>query len=340
MNHRTTETGGNGPADLVVGWLDGQRIGTLLRSGALTLAPVYGGETSTPVAYRTLAEGLARGEVLVSERMHASVGALQVQNHGALPLLILDGEEVVGGLQNRVVNTTLLIPATTTFDLPVSCIEHGRWREVKATFDAGQAVHPTLRREKAEQVTASLYQAQAPISNQHAIWAEVEARHRQTGTRSPTGALGDAYHQRAPDLNGTLAELACPVDGPTGVVAFSQGRAACADLFDRPASLQHYWQRLVRSYALESIDEPLFEPSGESAERLLKRPARATRTAFDSLGVGTDVRIRGNGVVGAALVHAGSIVHVALFRQTNMNAHANMRSPRERARRATENDER
>src|SRR6185437_11391212 len=109
-------------------------------------------------------------------------------NRGSLPVLILDGEEVVGGLQNRVVNTTLLVPPKTTFNLPVSCIEHGRWHAEQATFDSGEAVYPSLRRQKIEQVSASFYVSARPVADQAAVWAEVDSRHHQTGTRSATAA--------------------------------------------------------------------------------------------------------------------------------------------------------
>lgn len=69
-----------------------------------------------------------------------SVPSFQLVNHGSLPVLILDGEEVVGGPQNRVVNTTLLIAANSVFDLLVSCVEHWGWREARKGFGAGEAV--------------------------------------------------------------------------------------------------------------------------------------------------------------------------------------------------------
>jgi hypothetical protein len=296
--------------------------------------PVYGGETSAPVAYRTLPEAIALGAVLIAEHTSPTVPMLKVINQGSLPVLILDGEEVVGGHQNRVVNTTLLVPGKATFDLPVSCIEHGRWHQERATFDAGEAVHPSLRRQKIEQVSASFLTSTGPVANQAAVWAEVDLRHRQTGTHSATAALSDAYLQRAGELAQADRELHCPEDHPTGVVALVEGRALCADLFDRPETLRQYWPRLVRSYAMEAIDARSdVDPRLDSARRLLARPLKAVLTAFASPGLGIDVRIAGNGVVGAALVHNGNALHTALFRRRQTPADGAIRSPGERARR-------
>lgn len=125
----------------------------------------------------------------------------------------------------------------------------------------------------------------------------------------------------------------CPADGPVGVVALVGGRAACADVFDRPETLRAYWPRLVRSYALEAADSPPSKPSLNSALRLLRRPAKSTRTPFLSPGVGVDLRIGGNGVVGAALVHGGAVLHTALFRRSGRHTDGPLQSPGQRARR-------
>ena len=311
-----------------------QRLGGIITSRALSLIPVYGGNTTNSTEYRTLCEAISLGEVLVTEDSQARVNGLRVLNGGNLPVLILDGEEIVGGLQNRVVNTTLLIPPKTTFDLPVSCIEHGRWRESASAFQTGEAVHPTLRRQKSQQVTANLQFAEGPVANQQAIWAEVDTRHRSARTYSATAALRDVYVQRGPDLDIIVNELECPSDNPTGIVALFDGHAACADLFDRPETLRLYWDRLVRSYALEALDRAHHEPSRASAARLLLRPLKATLMPFASIGVGVDVRINGNGVVGAALLHGRSVVHVGLFRQREWGIGGDVQSPRMRARRS------
>jgi hypothetical protein len=325
MNHHA-------PA-LVIDWLAHLTLGPMLSSGALSLVPVYSDHHKKVAEYRTLSEAIVLGELLVTEQSTATVNTLRVVNKGLLPVLILDGEEVVGGLQNRVVNTTLLIPAETGFDLPVSCIEHGRWHDSDTAFHAGEAVHPALRRQKSAQVTASLRTADVPLANQQAIWSEVDARHRAMGTSSATAALRDAYVQRANDLDHVLSGLAYPSDEPVGVVALVEGRAECADLFDRPETLRAYWNRLVRSYALEALDSTPRKPSVNSAARLLRRPGGASLTPFASLGIGTDVRIVGNGVVGAALVHGQTVVHTGIFRHRERGRDSELQGPRARARR-------
>jgi hypothetical protein len=301
-------------------WLGPLRLGEPLSEQALALVPVYTERQPTAPRYRPLEQAIAAGDVAITEAPHATVPTLQVQNRSVLPVLILDGEEVVGGRQNRVINTTLLVPTNTIFPLPVSCVEHGRWHEARPVFDAGETAYPGLRRQKVQQVAASYAARGMPMADQSAVWGEIADRHRRIGSHSPTGAMRDAYVERAHDLARAEEVLRCPEDGPVGVVALVGGRAICADIFDSGQTLRTYWTRLVRSYALEALGAAPTPPSRDSAQRLLHRPLRARRTAFRSPGLGLDVRISGDGIVGAALVHEDAVVHTALFRSRADNA--------------------
>ncbi|MCC6630143.1 MAG: hypothetical protein IT340_22410 [Chloroflexi bacterium] len=320
--------------DLLDAWLAALRLGDPISDRALALVPLYADGRSRTVPYRTLAAAIALGEVIVTESAQATVSTLQLINKGELPVLILDGEEVVGGRQNRVVNTTLLVPACSSFDLPMSCVEHGRWHELQPVFDAGETAYPRLRSQKHEQVAASYAARGAPVADQAAVWDEVADRHRRIGSRSDTGAMRDAYAERQEDLTRAQQQLRSPDDGPVGVLALVSGRAACADIFDQTDTLAVYWTRLVRSYALEALGAEPATPSLDSALRLLQRPFMAQRTAFPSPGLGQDVRISGNGVVGAALVCEGVAIHTALFRHRRSDTNdPSTRRPSQRTRR-------
>jgi hypothetical protein len=151
-------------------------------------------------------------------------------------------------------------------------------------------------------------------ADQHQVWEEIAARQQRGGFRSQTGAVNDTFAHHEPDLADAERSLPYPEDNPVGVVALVGGRSFCADVFDHPETLRAYWPRLVRSYALEALESAPGTPSLDSALRLLQRLSGSRRTVYPSPGLGHDVRIDGNGVVGAALVHHGAVVHTALFR--------------------------
>jgi hypothetical protein len=306
----------NDAAATVGAWLAHLELGELQVAGALTLVAVHAdAPPQESLAYQTLEQGLAAGTVVLTELPQATVPTLQVVNNSRLPLLLLDGEEVVGGRQNRVVNTTVLVPGQTTFDLDVTCVEHGRWYEAAPEFKTGEAVYPTLRGQKARQVAASLAASAGPRADQGVVWDEVANRQYAAHTIAPTNALHDLYLQRDAELVDAVRQFNLP-EGAVGVIATLNGRARCADVFDRPSTLRAYWSRLVRSYALETSG-PGVRPDTAlgSALRLLSRARRAERQPFPSAGLGGDVRLSGSGITGAALTHAGVVVHTAVFRQ-------------------------
>lgn len=102
-------------------------IGAPMVSGRLTLYPLIKEHSSNP-DYLTLDEALAAGFAKVTEVSEAgSVPELLFRNEGDKPVLLLDGEELVGAKQNRILNLTILAPARAEIKIPVSCVEQNRW---------------------------------------------------------------------------------------------------------------------------------------------------------------------------------------------------------------------
>ena len=109
-------------------------VGRAKRYRDITVFPLHRAVTPR-LDYMALDEALDRKLVEVTEVDAAgSVPDLLVKNCGKRSVLIIDGEEVVGAKQNRVVNTSILLPAESTTKIPVSCTEAGRWAEVSAQF--------------------------------------------------------------------------------------------------------------------------------------------------------------------------------------------------------------
>ena len=129
------------PAQLLNPWLRSLHPGKSLVMDGLALVPLHTRSAPPSLDYMTLAEAYATGDVIVSEKSIASVPTLLLVNRCSVPIFILDGEEIVGGRQNRVVNTTLLIPAQCEFELDVTCVEQGRWHPADGeTFAPGETL--------------------------------------------------------------------------------------------------------------------------------------------------------------------------------------------------------
>lgn len=112
--------------ELLTQALGALQIGAARQHANLTMFPLLGGRAGDP-DYHTADEALAPGTARVTEVSDSgSVPELRFQNAGEWAVLLLDGEELVGAKQNRVLNLTILAPASKEIRIPVSCVEAGR----------------------------------------------------------------------------------------------------------------------------------------------------------------------------------------------------------------------
>jgi len=295
----------------VAAFLDGLELGPAVGSDGLTMFPLIGRELHEP-NYVTLNEAVAAGWVRITEVSEAgSVPELRVVNDGERPVLIIDGEELVGAKQNRIANITILVSPKTTLTIPVSCVEAGRWRSVGREFQpADRAYHADGRRAKLTQVSASMQCGESRAADQSAIWAEINAKSARLGAESDTRAAAAMYetHRRSLD---DLVQMLQPVDNQVGAVFAIHGAIAGLDVFDSPRTWRSLLPKLVRSYGLDA------------------KAVRAARAqSFPGVGAGTDIRFDSTGVVGAALADDRGIVHIVAFptQPGGQNSHA--RPPR------------
>lgn len=324
----TQQSTGRTAAQAVQERLGEIEMGEGISFGRMTVYPLFalGHAAATPapgatLTYRTLRDALADGSVRVTERAQASVPELVIENTGTFMILILDGEEIIGGRQNRIVNASFLVPAQTTMPLPVSCVEHGRWHDESPVFASGEASYFSLRQAKHVQVTQSLRATGRHTSDQGAIWNSVAATAAVARAAAPSGAMHDIYRTRDRDLTG-YQEAFGYVPDALGLLVALGGRPAGADLFDQPGTAAQIWPRLVRSYALDALDAPDAPEAsaGDTADRERMRDLIAWAQVgkyevFPSAALGEDVRLEGDSVVGGGLVHEDVPIHINIFRK-------------------------
>jgi hypothetical protein len=267
--------------------LGGLRLGEPLRSGSLTLAPLLpaDGNVKRQTGYLPLEEALRRKLVAISEQAQAQVPELLATSTAETPVILVGGEQVVGGLQNRVLNTTILVAAKSELRIPVTCVEAGRWHESyedyedheapttstgtdgdetqqpatvrsdKRAFAAEEAAYSSLRKLHAKAVTASLSAGAGHRSDQSAVWNEVGERMLRSSAYSPSGAMRALYRtpERAKKLKETMDGLQRP-EGALGFVAALGSDILGAELFTDEALADAYWEKLARTYAVEALD--------------------------------------------------------------------------------------
>ena len=125
--------------------------------------------------YLTLDEALEAGSARVTEVSGGgSVPELQFLNEGDVPVLLLDGEELVGAKHNRVLNLSILAPANESITIPVSCVEAGSWSYRSRKFSSSpRTMYAKARAAKSGQVSRSMMESGARLSDQGALWDDI-----------------------------------------------------------------------------------------------------------------------------------------------------------------------
>ena len=267
--------------------------------------------------YVTLDEALAGGCAQITEVSDAGqVSALQVVVNGAEPVLLLDGEELIGAKQNRVMNLTIMAPPARATVIPVSCVESGRWHHVSRGFaSAPRAQFAEGRAAKMQQVTASLKGPGSRASDQGAVWNLIGEKSVRLSAMSPTSAMSAVFDKLEMPIEEFVAAFA-PVERQVGAMFFINGAQAGLELFDAASTWRKLAPKLVRSYAVDAIDRrgtPSRPRVPQTAKAFATAVGSAPASVFAAVGEGHDVRLTGADVAGAALVARGRVIHLSAF---------------------------
>lgn len=294
----------------------GLRIGTPKVHLNLALFPLFDDGDNAP-GYLLLDDALERKLARVSEvSADGRVPELAFENDSAEKILLVDGDELVGAKQNRVLNLSILVAGRQKLVIPVSCVEQGRWRYHSRDFQsARRSLFAKARAKKMRQVTESLRVNQDRRSNQSEVWADVAGKVAFCQADSDTLAMADAYESRGRQLSAYVS--AFRVDhGQRGAVMAIDGKPVGLELFDSANAFARYLDKLVRSYALDAIETEAgktLAPAEEDVRRFLDSIRSAAAERFPALGEGEDIRLTGEGVSGGALAANGRVVHLAGF---------------------------
>lgn len=290
-------------------------IGRPVTAGNLTMFPLLAGE-ETPAAYATLDEGLASGFFKVTEVSESgSVPELTVVNDGPTPVLLLDGEELIGAKQNRIVNLTILVPPKTRLRLPVSCVEAGRWvHRSRAFAAAGRTHYAAGRASKVAQVSYCMEQSGERQADQGAIWDDIDRKAMRMAARSETQAAAAMYDKSRAQLDELQRSLE-PLPKQVGAVFSIDDVIAGLELFDAAATWRKSMRKIVESYGLDALDHIAQKSSRARRDpaRFLASVAKAQAKTFPAIGLGADVRLQGPRLTGAALVVDERVVHALAF---------------------------
>jgi hypothetical protein len=230
------------------------RVGLPLAHGSLTVFPLFA-EAPGRIDYLLSDEAIASGAVTVAEiDQHGSVPMLSVENRADLAVLFLEGEELRGAKQNRVLNTSVLVAASCKTPIPVSCVEQGRWRYTSPHFSSGgKHASYKLRHLLKKSVVRSSLEGRGHRSDQGEVWNEVDRQMMSLGSHSPTGAMADTYEAHRNRLDEFREQLKY-VDGSAGLAVAVGAKVVSVDLFDKPITCRKVWDRLLTGFVLDALE--------------------------------------------------------------------------------------
>lgn len=289
-------------------------LGAPLHHHNLTLFPLTWPDQHQP-PYVLLGPAIDGGQAVVEEvNESGDVPNLRVVNRSKTPLLIPEGEILIGAKQNRVVNVTVLVAAESQFTVPVSCVEQGRWRYQSREFRSAYCAPPSLRSKKMRAVQRNRAARGTAESDQGQVWDEVAKGLDAVQARSETGSLTDGYEATKEELQKYRDQLSVP-PGTAGVLVAHGDRVVGMDLFDSPVTLASLWERLSDAYFFDALrdTEPQVAARTEIAQQFLRNIAERAKPRVPSLGLGDELEITGDDMVGGALLYNDRICHLAAF---------------------------
>jgi len=287
--------------------------------GSVRIVPLVGPSSGDPTYRLFDAETAEKVEVSeVDEGGH--VPNITVDNGLDDRLLLIDGQELIGCKQNRILNTDVLIAAHKKVSIPVSCVEAGRWGYRGRKFRPGRHSPGSSRSRKAEFVHRALRGERGHVSDQAQVWHDIELKMCALNASSPTMAMHDIYEQREEDLAEARATFELPPE-TIGVAVYLGDRFLGFDLFDRAATFRHYWKSLLDSYLLDwLVSKARPAESGSEGgdplpvEDLVRTLSEAQWEQYESPGEGNDLRWESEKLTASALaVGADSVVHLQAF---------------------------
>ena len=287
-------------------------VGPPVGAGGLRLFPVF---SSSPAAadYLCGPEAEAAGALLVKEHEGGgSVPELILTSAATLPLLLLEGETVLGAKQNRTLNVSVLCHPQTPTVIPVSCVEAGRWGAPQTVSRSPRHAPSGLRAAKTRSVVESVRRRSAKRSDQSLVWDSVSAYSVRLDAPSPTSALEDVASIAAPHVAALVADLR-PLENQRGVLVVSGSGLVTLDLFDKPSTLATYWDGLLSGYALDALRAEAPSLDSGNAEAFLERLRGATATEAEGVGLGRELHLGDETITGGALIWDDAVVHLAAF---------------------------
>lgn len=289
------------------------RVGDPLRHQALSVFPLFAPSRAKQIDYRLADEALREKTLRVTEvSEQGSVPELLVENDSDNLILFLEGEELIGAKQNRILNTSVLVGARSKLKIPVSCVEQGRWGYRSRDFGSSGSHSPSnLRRALKASVSKSVKERRGHRSDQGQVWREVACLQAAFSVESKTAAMADTFETHQDRIAAFRRNIGYP-EGCCGVAVAIGKRIVSIDLFDKPSTCQKIWDRLLSGVVIDALQAGSAQEHAEvkDVEQLVGAVDDLQWHEAQAIGEGDEFRAESKrGDHASALVMEETIVH-------------------------------
>lgn len=259
----------------------------------------------------SLHRGLKEGAIEVLDT--GKVEILRMRNNSGQKVLGIDGQEVRGGYQNRVLNFSVLLQAQSDTVVNSLCVEQGRWTGSDKRFMAGGIAYPTVRTLIARQSFGG-----ERVDLQRSVWASIQESFATLRSASATMSMADLYGSVEEDIQSLAGRISLEAN-QAGTAVLMGGRFFCLDVFGTPQLFSEYFPLLARSYALDSLlccgVQAQWDFLDSLPEMLFSQAAAAALGACpDPASCRQDlVSVTGEHLHGSMLFHQQAPVHISSF---------------------------
>ena len=254
----------------------------------------------------TLKKGLELGLVEVKECKKSTVNTIMVTNNAVTPLILIDGEEILGAKQNRIVNSTLLIAPKTTQAISVSCTEHGRWAYKNEFRQSDYIANFNTRRAK-EVAT------RGHGNSQKAVWDSIACLEVENSFKSPTSAMSESYDNLKIDHDEFLKAFEM-VDGQCGVLVIQNGEIKGFEIFYNPQIYREYHEKVLRSYLIDNrIENTTFTINVDEIKNVIDDANYLEFNKRNSEGIADKFEFENDYSLGNLYAYDGEVIHFSYF---------------------------
>lgn len=269
----------------------------------ITVVPILS-DTNTPFDVLDLKEGLKMGLVKIEECDNSNIEQVKLKNNSISPLILLDGEEIAGSLQNRIISQTMIIAPKSEIKIPVNCSEKGR-NTYKSEFHYSNYMANSNTRRKKVYNKNKL--------RQNVVWSSIDDLEKDKNTCSKTNALRDSYEKNKYDIDSYLKHFKME-NNQIGVICIVENKVGL-EIFNNHSLYEKYNEMLLRSYIIDSSNKEKINISDKELENILASINEDSFIKKEAVGLGKYYKISNSYGNGHILIYENNMVHTSFFKK-------------------------